>query len=279
MPITPDNNSIIPVDPTLTPSGSIAVLARFLPDDQARPVPLGDDENPYTSFRVTSDQLSLSLAAKLGVGGLFNSNTSYNSRAFYYDATAFTDKYATGSLDGKVIYATRWGVGLRVNLLAWDFKTDLAVNVGAIGAAVQLGAAKARYEIVGLGLGLDGLEIVLSDLPSMADFDYNAFIKLENVVIKNLAKYIKANRDKLKPVPIGVALARQIDTVDDARSIHYAMRRIYNRRSLADALTSLGGTLDPALVRLVYAQIVGNIPDTDRPTPDDAREAERWLQV
>jgi hypothetical protein len=273
---------MLPIDPMLTEEGAIAALSGVFGPSAAMPVPLEVAEDPFSSFQVVTGNLSVSTAAKLNIASIFGGSVNYNDKAYYFDAAAYTDKLKEGVLGDTVVFATRWGVGLRIALRVSDIKTELSGNFGAVAAAVELGAAKARYEIRGLGLGIDGLVIVLDSLSTLADFNYDTYYKVNTQVLKNLADYIRANKATLKAVPIAAALTKplEVDPVVQGKSVLYAVTMIKDRRSLGDALRQGTANYDEQVIRRVYQTIIGEDVTDTTPIADEPRQrAQAWLRV
>jgi len=152
---------VYPVQPTVLKSGALASLTQFLDEAQARPIELEAGDQPFKSFRVSSEQISISVAAKLDVSAVFKGSFSYSDLGLIFDAVAFTDKYLDDNSDKPVIM-TRWGAGMRVALKVTKVEGSLSANFGAVAAATELNRAQASYEILGLGLGLEARTVYLA---------------------------------------------------------------------------------------------------------------------
>lgn len=265
----------IPINPARTPSGALVSLTRLLGEEKAHPLPLGANPD-LSSFSVIASEVDLSVAAKLGVGNVFSSTISYGDRAFYMDATAFTDVYTDSP--GTPICGTRWGVGLRVLLHVSEIKAGLTLNFGMVGAAVQLGLAKALYEIDGMGIK-DGLSVVLGELHGFGDFTAETFFRINDSVIPKLADYMKNSASKLTPVPYQVQLIQpvEIDPVLSAQSIIFGMRRLREGCSLDEALVKAAGKHDQNEIRAVYGKMAPGLPADQRPQASIRSAAYEWL--
>jgi len=266
----------MPVNPARTSSGAWASLAKVLGEDKARPIPL-DPSTPLSSFSIVATEVDLSLAAKLGLGNIFSGTLNYGDRAFYMDATAFAEEYK--ETPGNPVVGTRWGVGLRVLLHVSDIKAGLSLNFGIVGAAVQLGYAKALYEIDGMGLQ-DGLSVVLGELHGFGDFSAETFFRINDSVIPKLADYMQKNPSKLIPVPYQVQLIEpvDIDSILGAKSIIFAMRRLRDGCALNEALAKSAGRYNEQEIGLVYAKLTPGSGPNDHP-PENARDnASDWLK-
>jgi len=266
----------IPINTARTPSGALVGLVKLLGEDKAQPLPLGP--NPVlTNFSVIASEIDLSLAAKLGIGAIFSGTLNYGDRAFYLDATAYTDVYS--ETPGNPICGTRWGVGLRVLLHVSDIKGGLSLNFGLVGAAVQLGLARALYEIDGMGIP-DGLSVVLGELHGFGDFTAETYFKINDSVIPKLADYMKNNAAKLTPEPYQVQLIQpiDIDPILEARSVVFAMRRLREGCSLQEAIAKASGKHEESEIRAVYAKVAPGLAPGDPPPQSARTAADEWLK-
>jgi len=265
----------LPINPARTKNGAWVSLAKVFGEDKAMPLPM-DPAAPLSSFSIIATEVDVSVASKLSLGAIFSGTLNYGDRAFYMDATAFTEKYVDGP--GPVV-GTRWGVGLRVLLHVSDIKAGLNLNFGIVGAAVQLGYAKALYEIDGMGI-LDGLSVVLGDLHGFGDFSAETFFRINDSVIPKLADYMQKNAGKLVPVPFQVQLIEpiDIDPILGAKSIIFAMRRLRDGCSLNEALSKAAGRYDEQEIRVVYAKLAPQQGPNEHPSDIIRDAASEWLK-
>jgi hypothetical protein len=269
----------IPVDPTTTSSGAIAALVPQLGEEAAKPVKLESETPEFSHFEVVSDAVSSSVATTLDVGSSFGSSLTATDKLFFFDAMAYTERFEQQESPDKVISATRWGVGLRVLLHVSDIKTNISLNFALAGAAVALNQAHAQYRISGIGIGVDGLDIVMKHIPAIGDFTSETHVKL-NQAVEDLFKYMQRNKSNLKPQPVAVALRKSIDPLRNARSIYYAMRYVASRRSLNDALSKIKeDEFDSEIVRNVYRQFGQSDNNVEKLSKDAEQDAEKWLKV
>jgi hypothetical protein len=271
---------MLPIDPLLTPSGAFAALATSFGDEATRPVALDASDKPLADFSVFTGHIAISTAAKLNIATIFSGSAQHNEQAYYFDAAAFTDKWSPVPIPGSIVYGTRWGIGMRIALRVWDIKGDFSGSFGAVAAAVQLGVAKARYEIRGFGLGVDGLTLVLESLSTLSDFSYETYYKISNQVIAKLTTYIRDNKQALIPVPIAVALSSplDVDPIAQSEAVVFAARQIRGAFSLKQTLDSRGKH-DESIVRRVYAAYLGEeTPETVQPTGEQKARANNWLK-
>jgi hypothetical protein len=268
-----------PVGPFRTRSGALAQLLPQLGEEGAKPIPLQDPSAALNNFTVVSGSLSLSLAVSLSLGTIFKGTIAANEKAFFLDAMTYTDEYAEKALTGGGVYATRWGIGIRIYLRVQDFSGNATLNFGLVGAAVELNQASAQYEISGVGIGAEGLVAVLEELPAVGDFKYETFLKINGSILKKLATHIKDNKASLKPLPIAVAVARALDPSVTSRSYYFAIRKIADRKSVAEALAAAPATIDRDILRNAYATVAGVSNESERPSKDAEQRAEDWLRT
>jgi len=265
----------LPINPAQTSSGALVSLAKLFGEDKAKPVPLPPN-TPMTLFTLMATEIDLTLAAKLGIGNIFTGSLNYGDRAFYLDAMQFAEAYA--DIPGNPVVGTRWGVGVRVLLHVSDIKTDLSLNIGMVGAAVQLGYARALYEIDGIGIP-DGLPIVLGELHGFGDFTAETWFKINDIVLPKLAEYMKQNVANLKPVSYEVQVIQPID-IDPllaGRSIVFAMRRMRDGCTLTEALAHAAGKYDDKEIEIVYAKLAPDTPPNSHPPESSKDKAREWL--
>ena len=270
--------NMIPINPVRDKNNALAVLVAELGPELARPVPLPEGANPFQSGQVDMGALSISLAASLSVGTIFGGSVSANDRGYYWDIGAFTDVIAADPKPGGIT-ATRWGVALRVLLRVRDLSGSASLGISMVGAAVELNMAQARYEILGLGIGIDGLLLVLDELPALGDFTHETYLKLNGAVMKKMAAYINDNIGALHPQPLAVHVDRDLDPISRARAVLYAVRAIAGQQSLRGALDLAPVGLDRETVRSVYKDRTGNLDPAVFPGQAAIREASAWLKV
>jgi hypothetical protein len=268
---------MLPVDGTLTPSGAIASLARLMPEPDAHPIPLAANEDPFANFEVALRQVSVSVAAKLNIASIFNTSGSGSRQGFYFDAIAFRDKMRLEATPSRNLIGTRYGVGLRVSLLARDAKVSLGGGFGVLAAAVECNAASVEYQIRGFGLGLDGFAIVLSNMSATGTLDYKTYLDIQNKIVPALSEWILKNKVSLTPEIIAVALRRPPELIQDSQSVYYAMTRIKERVSLNDAIRRAPPSIDPDILTSTYALVIGQVSSTTAPTAEDRSQASSWL--
>lgn len=269
----------LPVDPLRTKGGALVTLIGLLGDESAAtPEVYEGMGDTLTSFRIFQDSLSASQAATLGVGSIFKGSFSANEQALTFDAVVFTDQY-NEQTQGKSILAVRWGLGMRILLRVSQIKGDVSLNFGLVGAAVQLGYAQARYEIIGHGLGVDAFSDVLGSLSPLDDFSYETYLKLKGPVVDALKTYLRQHAAGLQPVPIAVALSENIDRLSIARSVNYSMKKIYGRRTLSEALASAKPEMSVVTIESVYLEVTGTNDRDKRPSDSVITRAGRWLDV
>ena len=224
-------------------------------------------------------QLDIAVAAKLNIGTIFSGSLNWNDLAFYLDAMAFTDRYA--ETPANYVYGTRWGVGLRVLLHVWDVKAGLSLNMGLVGAAAQLGFAKALCEIKGTGIGSDGMAEVLEDHHTVGEFTAETYYKINDAVMLKLSQYLKAHKTEPFPEAYQVQLIEpiDIDIVLGARSVYFAMKCLNDGRTLHEAIEKSQGKFDDHEILLVYAKIAPGTGPNDHPSDSAKEKAHKWLSL
>lgn len=272
------NSTWIPINPARLRSGAWASLAKVFGEDKAHPIPLQVPNPTLSCFTLIASEIDISVAAKLSVGGIFSGSMKYGDRAFYLDAAKFIDEYK--ETPGNPVVGTRWGVGLRVLLHVSDIKVGVNLDFHIVGAAVDLGYAKALYEIDGFGIE-GGMEVVLGELHGFGNLSAETYFKINDMVIPKLAQYMHDNPSKLIPVPFQVQLIQpiDIDPILSGRSILFAMRRLKDGDSLNQALTHAAGKYDRDEIKVVYTKLAPS-PNPDEKPPQSARQAaDEWLDV
>lgn len=276
--------SFQPIDPATTKEGALIALIPLFGEEKSTPVKLDKkkSESLFTSFSVVQDTLSIKAASKLKIANIFGGTVNYNSKAFYFDAIAYTDEYDYQANDNDaIIRAIRWGIGIRIVLNITSIDSDVQLSLGAISAAIELGKAKARYEIKGLGIGLEGLNIVLEELSPLEDFSFETYYSIKNSVIPNLSKFIRKNKDNLEPQPIAVQLTESTDTDNliISQSVLYAINSISKKMSLDDCLIHTPDGLLNDVISETYGKIVGEVNSKDKPSVDAIGRAKNWIKT
>jgi len=229
--------------------------------------------------RVSDQQISVSLAASLGLSSIFSVSGGLNSIGFWLDAMAYTDQFEPEPAAGNLVLATRFGFGLRILFRLDVLNVKANINYSSIGAAVDAEVANATYEIDAIGLGPDALPTILGSLAqSGALLNGDTFRSLNTDVIKNLTTYIKAHIAELKPQRVAALLQSTGtgDSLDLSLAVLFAIRKIQDGTSLHDALQA-AGDLDSASIRLAYEKFLGDVPDTTQPSRSQEDAAGEWL--
>ena len=263
------------INPTLTAEGSFLALANKEQAEELKPVALDAGENPFTGFKVFQRSLNSSVASTLGFSGLFSASADMNSRAVIYEAFLFTDKYAQQPLGG-LIFATRWGAGLRLVLKVTDIKGAGSLGIGAVAAKVELGQAAAQFEIEGIGISDPK---ILGALPGPGDFDYTNYQKILSATDK-VKSFMAKNQEDLTPRPFQVGLVQppERDLIERSRSVVYAVRRIAKRVTMSEALdTAIGSEFDANTIRSVYEYF--DVEANSKPSYDERDKARDWLDA
>jgi len=268
-------SEFVPIDPTLDDQGAFLALS-FMPHPaRMKPVPLGQGESAFSGFRVMQNSLGASLAARLGVASIFSGSLEADSVAFLYEAMLYTEKFASREV-GQEIIGTRWGAGLRLALRVSGLKTAASLGLGIVAANVQIGLARATYELIGIGLSQPG---ILSALPDPGDFDFNSYHKVLEAT-KAVKEYMANNLGQLVAKPFAVSLSKPFEqqNLENSQSVVFAMLRLFRKKTLKEALAEISGrAISPDVVKETYGSF-GNICDeTIRPDGSLSSRAQKWL--
>jgi hypothetical protein len=262
---------------------SSAAEAAFAAEDNAGPAPTETlAATAVQDTRVSNQEISVSFAGSLNLGAIFNGAVSTNEVGYWLDAMAYSDRYEETPASNGLVIANRFGFGLRVLFRVRKLDPKVNLNYGLLGAAIDAGFARGSYEIDGLGFGEHAGEALAEILDGISASDTtlsgDTFYKLNKSILKNLVTYIKANLGTMQPTRVA-ALVRSVldeDSLDISHAILFAMRQIRSGKSLQDALAA-AGDLDSAVIRLTYANVLGDVPDTAKPTNDNKHTADEWL--
>ncbi|MTB53925.1 hypothetical protein [Lewinella sp. W8] len=274
--------AFIPVNPAITKNGSLLSLIPKFGEERAKVVPLEETNNDliFVNFNVVQESISTSVAATIKLSPIFGGDIKYNDKAYYLDAIAYVDKYDKVISEDRVVYATRWGVGIRIVLKLTNLDVNFQLSLNSIGAAVELGKVNARYEIQGLGLGIDGLNIVLSKLSPVDDFTYDTYLAIKKKVIPELSKYIAKNKETLIPQPIAVEINEplSVSNLYKGKTVAFTVKQIARGKSLEECLRSNSDLYDEDIILDVYEEMVGKVKKTDTPSDDAVSRARNWLR-
>src|SRR5262249_31339246 len=141
------------------------------------------------SVTVSTQQISISVAAKLGIGSIFTSSGQGNEAGFWLDAMAFADS-AVAPTPQNIVSQTRWGYGLRILFHARQLNTSFNLNFAVLGAGVEYGFVDASYEVQTIGLGPMALATILDGLSQFGTLRGDTFHDLNTTVIQNVSKLI-----------------------------------------------------------------------------------------
>jgi hypothetical protein len=271
------SDQFVAVDPFLTDEGDLSCLVEELGIGKAQPVPRS--ERMALNMRWYEGQISLELAAKVSSGGIFSGNLDISDRAYLMEALLSSDVYRKEAT-GQPIVATRYGIGLRIMLRVTGLKTDMSLEVGNIGAAVQLGLASATYQILQYGLNaFPSLSDALAGLAG-GQLDAQIFAALEESVRKSVAAQIKAGRETLPQATLPIAVLLNSPAVVDemlvARSVLYAVQGI-NQGHPLERVCDYGAAYDIRTIERVWFDMVGDVLPGDPPGKDARQRAASWL--
>ena len=158
-----------------------------------------------------------------------------------------------------------------------QLKASGNVSIGLVAANVQLGQARATYEITGIGISDAG---ILTALPDPGDFNFDSYRKILEATA-TVKKYMADHTDKLVAKPFAVSLTKppSADRVERAHSVVFAMRRLLKRVILADAIKAAGVDTDVSILREVYATFAGITDENQRPDNATSDRAQDWLNT
>lgn len=269
--------NLLPINPLLARDGNLVSLEALRGTLKASPVPL-DPGQQAGNVTVSTEQISVSVAAKLGIGSIFSSTLQSDESGYCMDAMQYADS-ATRNDSGDIVSQTRWGYGLRILCRARKLDTKFSLSFAILGAAVDLGLATVNYEVQTIGLGPTALAAVLNGISQFGALTASTLHDLNTTVIHNLSKIIANPPSALTPRPIAVQLSIpvELDPVVKARSEVFAMRRIRDRMSLKDALARAGQRYDDSAIRAVYQSVEPGIADTATPSDSARQFAKDWM--
>jgi hypothetical protein len=269
--------SLIPINPLRTTDGDLVSLASLRGALRAQPIEL-DEGTAIGNVRALTQDLSISLGGKLGVGSIFASSVQANEFGFWLDAMASADS-ALSADPQNIVSQTRWGFGLRILFRARQLSSSVKLNFAILGAAVDLGLASASYEVQTIGLGPMALGSVLEGLSQFGTLRGDTFHDLNTTVLQNMIKLIREHSKEFTPRPVAVQLRipAEIDPLPKARTEVFTMRRLREGSSIKEALARAAGKYDENVIRAVYRKLAPGLKDADAP-PDSVRaKAKQWL--
>lgn len=269
--------SLIPINPLKTADGDLVSLAALRGTLRALPIDL-DPGTAVGNVRAVTQDLSISLGGKLGVGSIFASTVQANEFGFWLDAMASADS-AFAADPQNIVSQTRWGYGLRILFRARQLSSEVDLNFALLGASVDLGLATASYEVQTIGLGPLALAAILDGLSQFGALRGETFHDLNTTVIQNLVKLIREHSSELTPRPVGVQLRipAELDPLPKARTEVFAMRRIREGSSIRQALSRAAGKYDENVIRGVYRKIAPGLRDDQEPPESAKSKAKEWM--
>jgi hypothetical protein len=272
--------NLIPINPLLTDEGDLVSLAALRGALRAQPIQL-DPDTPIGSVTVSTQQISISVAAKLGIGSIFTSSGQGNEAGFWLDAMAFADSaiVPASRTPQNIVSQTRWGYGLRILFHARQLDTSFNLSFAVLGAGVEFGLIAASYEVQTIGLGPMALAATLDGISQFGTLRGDTFHDLNTTVIHNLSKLIADPPSAFEPRPIAAMLSIpvELDPIVKARSEVFAVRRIREGQSLKDALSRAGDKYDGSAIRSVYQKLASGLQDADVPPESAKTSAKEWL--
>jgi hypothetical protein len=276
-----DKMYILPVSPLLSPDGNLVSLSALRGTLNATPVPL-DPGEVIGDFDIFSQEFSVSVAAKLGIGSIFSASVQSGETGFWMDAMQYAEsgqRQFANNVVNDVVTQTRWGYGLRILCRAMQVDYSLNLDFSLLGAAADLGIASVSYEVQAIGLGPSALGAILGGVSQFGVLNSDTLHSLNTTVVQNLAKIIANPPAPLTPRPISVQLNIPVglDPVVKAHSEVFAMRRLRDGMSLTSALARAAGNYDAAAIRGVYGGVEPGIGDDDTPSATAQQFAKQWM--
>jgi hypothetical protein len=93
----------------------------------------------YTTPIISSYAMTAHAMADVGFGGILNVNTTGDVYYFVIDVAAFTSKVdIKTAADDKTSIITRYGIGFRVAVVAWNIEVSASANLGLVAASGQV---------------------------------------------------------------------------------------------------------------------------------------------
>lgn len=268
------------VDYTQTEKGAMAALVPMFGEEASIPTFLDKDDDILRGTpKFVSNSLSVTTAARLKVGTIFQGKTDIDNYGFYYDSMLFIDKKTPDSNTDSVIRTTRWGIGLRILIRVYDVKISTSLDVGMIGGAVEIGVVKAGYEIVAPGFGLEGYKAILEGFPPTGTLNRESHQKILSEISPRFVSIMESPDYKPYPVVIAVELQEPTDLISNSRSVFFAMKSIADRHEMNRVLQSSNLDLNREIIKLVYKEIAGDINTDQKPSRNAQDIAEDWLKM
>jgi len=271
------NDSWVAIDPALE-NGKFVVLSGIddtannyqphpLPPDWAQAGKALDDKFSFVSADFSS---SLKLSSIIDVSGKFNTINITRDISFYKDVS-------DNPVPGSKVTETRWGVGLRLTLRISNVEFGTKINYASIGAASEMGHAFVEYEITGLGISDAEL---LKEFPGPQDINEETMASI-NTAFNNLKnKLAEMDTTKMQPQPymIRVNEPEKVDPTLEAQGFVFCLKQIADKNRLRTAIQEaqpLG--IKREQVAAIYKERCNITAEDDRPSGDQKRAAERWL--
>lgn len=274
--------SLIPVNSLQTADGQLVSLSALRGSSDAKAIPL-DQGQQIVNVAVSSSavQLSISLAATLGIGTIFAGSGSLKARevAYWQDATAFADSPVQPP-GANIVTQTRWGFGLRVFFRVQQLDASFKLTYATIGAGVQYGKLVASYEVQTLGLGPQALPAILDGMTQFGELTTDTIRDLNGKVLTNLISLLAAPPPggfTPRPLAVQVTIPAVFDPIVKARDEVFAMRRIREGSSLNAAIQQAGNNHSADVIKSVYDLVVGNQPPNTPPPSSAVAFAKTWL--
>ncbi len=267
----------IPIDVNLDDDGAFAALSHLPRAAELKPKPLAPDQEPFGTWWANGSTLSVSVASRLGLSGIVDRSSSFNSTTITYDVALYSEALDSQG-NGDIIYGTRWGAGLRARITVRDYQSKTTMSLSSVAAAASLGLVDASYQIEGIGISDPSL---LKLLPDPGRFDEKSHGQLMDAV-KQVETSILATKQGLTAMPFMIYVANAAfvqEPVDRARSFLFGARALAEKNPLRGALARADQSVDAVAVRTVYQKWADGTPEDHGPPQAAIDAATSWLQA
>jgi hypothetical protein len=255
----------------------------------------------------TISQMSLAMysssgdaASRLEIAGMFDIGANAKTRVLFLEALVRSDdEDAAYEMQGSrrvTQYIVRRGFGIRIVMQVAGWSGETSLSVSSVAAKSQVEGQSVQYTVETLGLPDELEREVLDAVGVTGPLNEKSFVKLRLLITQTLPAYLrrtpadapdaaKGEREPLGLAEYRVPVETSSETVDVARSIHFAMTHIARGDSLARAKEALraGSALLTAVGSDVIEDIyqkhagIGRAQEQMTPPADAVNAARSWL--
>jgi len=228
-------------------------------------------------FQVTLRSMSVEVASKMDVAGIFNAEGSGQGLAVLFDALLQDDFYEYVPVPGAP-FIKRKGTGLRIALRANRADVKSRLSFAALAAHTEIDHVDIRYQVRGIGLSTDVVDRLL-EIDVTGAFNTGVYQQIHAVISDALPKYLS----ETTPLSVGEfsvpVPSFQDDPTDRARSVNYAISMLAQGRSLKDATASRPTWVSAELMLVIYARVMGAVSSDSETKPSGTQQARAntWL--